>query len=84
MPATPSFFCCLRDTAGTVLNSGVRNLEVEEVLCIGFYFLFDIGSVLVVRKGMEWVRIDYSDKALESSLREWERKLNKDSKKKYR
>lgn len=31
----------------------------------------------------EWVRIDYSDKALESLLREWERKLNKDSKKKY-
>lgn len=47
------------------------NLEVEEFLCIGFYFLFEIGSVLVVWKRLEpvvvmmseWVRIDYSDKA---------------------
>lgn len=31
----------------------------------------------------EWVRIDYSHGALESLLGEWERKLNKDSKKKY-
>lgn len=32
----------------------------------------------------EWVRIDYSDKALGSLLREWERKLNKGSQKKDR
>lgn len=43
------------------LNSGVRNLEGEEFSCTGFYFLFEIGSGLVIQEGIEPVMVTMNE-----------------------
>lgn len=43
------------------LNLGMRNLEGEEFSCIGFYFFFEIGSNLVILKGIEFVLVTMNE-----------------------
>jgi hypothetical protein len=53
------------------LNSGMRNLEGEEFSCTGFYFLFEIGSNLVIPKGIEPVLVTMNEQGLTITTEPW-------------